>query len=133
MKSSYTREFGDPDLHYVETPVYSKKSASRESESIPVQLPSTIFAREYEGHVDPVSSSEPDDSSSNFDCEAWRSSVVRRSADKHWSRIIPVAFYMDGVQYGIRESFEGMYIRNLRTGIQYLVAILRYILSCKTH
>ena len=69
MKLFLGREFGDPDLHYVQTPLYKKQTASRVSESIPVQLPSTLFAKEFDGHEEPPSSCEPNSSSCNFDCE----------------------------------------------------------------
>ena len=77
LKLVLGREFGDQDLHYVQTPVYCKKTACRDSQSIPVHLPSAIFADEFEDHVEPNSSHEPESSSRNFDCDAWRASKLR--------------------------------------------------------
>ena len=129
LKLVLGREYHDPDLHYVATAAYDKKSASRASVKVPTHLPSQIFSRELEGHVEPTSSTEPLSSSSRFQCKAWLESEVRKSSDLHWSRIIPCSLYWDGFVYGVRESAVGVYIRNLRTNVQYLVAILRRRLS----
>ena len=131
LKLIMAREFGDPNLDYVETPVYLTKSASRSSVSMPVQLPSKIFQRELEGHVEPAATVEPQSSFANFDCEVWESNPLRQSTSLHWSRVIPVSLYLDGVQYGVRESFHGLYIRNLRSGVQHLMSIIRADLSSR--
>jgi hypothetical protein len=47
-----------------------------------------------------------------------------------WYRIVPGALYTDGVQYTNNDSFEGLYIRNLRSGVQELLSIFRSSLTC---
>lgn len=123
------REFGDPDLDYVSAPMYCKKSASRTSTRLAVQLPSKLFKDEFENHIEPTTDREPDESQCNFDCEAWATNSVRAQSSLHWSRIKPCSLYVDGVQYVVRESFQGMYLRDLRTGIQNLLCIIRLRLS----
>ena len=96
-----------------------------------MHLPS-IFSKELEGHVEPTGEGkegEPVSSSSRFQCKAWLDNQIKTSSDLHWSRVIPGALYWDGFLYGVRENAFGVYIRNLRTGVQYLVAILRRQLS----
>ena len=83
LKLVLARDFGDPDLDYVQTPIYTKRSASRSSISMPVQLPSKIFSRELEDHIDPTSSTEPDENACNFDCEMWRNSPLRKQTSVH--------------------------------------------------
>ena len=132
LKFILGREYGDPDLDYVETPVHSKQSSSRTSISMPIQLPSKIMQRELAGHIEPAERVEPQSSSCPFDCEAWEKSRLRKSTSLHWSRVVPVSLYVHGVQFGIRESFQGLCMRNLRTGVQTLVSIIRVFLSCKS-
>ena len=133
LKLRLGREYEAPGLYYVNTPLYNKKVAGRVSEKIPIHLPSDIFSREMEDHNDPASSIEPASSSSRFHCKAWVDSEVRKSSNLHWSRIIPCSLYWDGFAYGVRESAEGVYIRNLRTNEPFLVAILRRQLSSLNH
>lgn len=125
LKLVLGKEYIDPDLYYIDTPAYSKKSASRTSVRMPIELPSRIFSRELEGHEEPTSSTEPLSSSSRFECKAWLENETRKSSTLHWSRIIPCSLYWDGFLYGVRESAVGIYIRNLRTNVQHLMAIFR--------
>lgn len=129
LKLVLAREYTAPDLYYVKTPLYNKKAAARTTQQIPIHLPSEIFQRELEGQEQLISSTEPELSASKFQCKAWLDHEVRSSSNLHWSRIIPCSLYWDGFLYGVRESAVGVYIRNLRTGVQYLMAILRRQLS----
>ena len=131
LKLVLGREYKAPDLYYVKSALYNKKAAARISEQVPIHLPSEIFSKELGGQAQPTSSDETECSGSRFQCKAWRDHEVRRSSSIHWSKIIPCSLYWDGFLYGVRESAVGVYIRNLRTDAQYLVAILRRKLSLR--
>jgi hypothetical protein len=47
----------------------------------------------------------------------------------HFSRIVPASLYTDGVAYTKNDSFEGVSIRDLRSGDQELLSIVRLRLS----
>ena len=53
--------------------------------------------------------------------------VVKRAQNQgvHWSRVKPIALYTDGVQYSNNDSFNGIYMHDLRSGKKILFACLR--------
>jgi hypothetical protein len=117
------RDFKDPELHYVSAPMFNKITSERVNVDIPMHMPSAIFKDVFESHVEPTCE-EP--VLEELDCSKWRDNPVRKRHEKvHWSRIVPTALYWDGVQYTIRDSFFGLYIRDLRSSVSHLVVLVR--------
>ena len=67
--------------------------------------------------------------SGTMKCEAYaRHPVIDKqinSGQNHWSDVEVLSLFCDGVQYTKRDSFFGLYIRNMRTNIEEMVFIIR--------
>lgn len=116
FNATVNAEYRLPSLDYVETPLMLKKSCRRVTRPMPVRYAHRALAEDYVGHVEPTG----DDP---FVHEKWANHPVRRRAASlgiHWSRILPIQMYFDGVQYSSRDQFHGFFATNLRTGKQYL-------------
>ena len=122
------------DLVQCDTALWDKRACQRTSEAIPVRLPSQIFAEEM-AKVEESSlqlTQEPQESLDKFDCQAYFDHpVVQLGATKglHWTRVIPAALYIDGVAYTKHDAFHGFFLRDLRTGLSYLMVLLRNLIT----
>ena len=58
--------------------------------------------------------------------------IVLKGIDRgiHWSRILPIALYTDGVKYTTRDSFIAFYITDYRTQQMSLVSLFRKADCC---
>ena len=72
LKLVLGKEFVNPELYYVDVPVYDKQLSKRATTKIPLNLPSVIYQEKYASHVDPPIAEEPQSSISRFDCVPWR-------------------------------------------------------------
>lgn len=123
-KMILAREFSRPDLFNLKAPLYCKKDAHREMIDIPMRVAHATLDSAHDHHED----SDVIDMPSQFWHNAYiNHPVVRRELSKgtHWTRILPIALYWDGVKYTTRDSFVGFYFRDLRTGKQYLAMLVR--------
>ena len=126
IKHILARDFPDPDLVDVATPTWNKKTCERDSSSIPIQLPSSIYASQLEHtNTDSQAVEEPSELSAKYTCRAWLEHPVKAASSCHWSRVLPCSLYWDSTQYTIRDNFFGLFIRCLRSGNQELVFIVR--------
>ena len=76
------------------TTAHTKRGCVREQFPIPVQMPSTVLAKQFQGHV------EPDGADASVIATLFGDHpVVRESRARglHWSRIVPACVYWDGV------------------------------------
>jgi hypothetical protein len=123
------QKYPRPNLKTIEIAANSKHGCVREKINCPIRLPSQIFSESYSDaeHVEPpgcdpsVVSLFPNHP------------VVRRGLDAglHWSRILPLVLYTDGVKYSTRDSFVGFYVTNYRNMEMYLCALFRKEDACK--
>ena len=62
-------------------------------------------------------------------CGAYRDHPVIKEQihthETHWSNVEVLSLFCDGVSYTKRDSFFGLYIRNMRTGIEEMVFVIR--------
>lgn len=128
IKHILAKEFKDPQLTNIDVPVFNKKACQRDKVSTPMHLPSAIFEDQTGIFTDSnaLDTVEPKELQDKYRCQAWVDHPVKVQSTCHWSRIIPVSLYWDAAQYTIRDSYFGMFIRNLRTGDQELI----FIISC---
>ena len=88
--------FPEPNLTYIETPLYVKKEARRVREAVPVMLPSTLF-RDYVEKPEVLAKSE-----ANFalvkDLPAYVNHPVVKEASGQGLQVRPIALSWDGVQ-----------------------------------
>ena len=120
------RDYTDPELVYVQTPVMDKVLSSRVSATLPIRLPSAIFEKEYDQTHSEPSGEDPLVADNVLDQASFTEHpVVKQNANLHWSYILPIAMYFDGVSYTKNDTFWAFYVRNLRTGIQELCILIR--------
>lgn len=127
LKLVLGRTYERPVQHDVETPIYDKIMCARTSTQIPMRLPTQCLAEECS---DVLSKPEPsgEDTCVHAGIEKYKSHPVVQRAMRdnvHWSRVIPVAIYFDGVQYSKRDSFMVLQTRNLRTNESHLTCVIR--------
>ena len=126
LKMVLGKTYQRPVEYNVTTPIYDKILCRRTTHSMPVRLPTQCLCEDI---LDDASSSSLDaDNCPHAKTESYTNHpVVRKAQQKgvHWSKIIPVALYFDGVQYSKRDSFLGFFTRNLRSSESHLNAIIR--------
>ena len=123
------REFEDPTLTYVTTPLHDNKTNQRVEGRVPIHLPSNIFNGYDTG---PMPLIEPAAETTRFDCDRWETHALRQkavAAGMHYSKIMPVSLYWDGVQFQNRDSFFTICVRDLRTNVSHPIIFLREALS----
>ena len=123
---SLGKSFDEPELSYVDTPIHDKKADARCKFSVPMYLPSTEFRKQLLNHQEPATLE--DDMLAELGPTYVGSLAYRRALEErglHWSRIIPLSIYFDGVQYSKRDSFHGFYFRDLRKNETCLSFLLR--------
>jgi hypothetical protein len=103
------QKYPRPNLKTIQIPANAKKGAVRESMSCAIRLPSTILSEIYldANHIEP-----PGDDPSVLPLFADHP-VVRRGQQlgMHWSRLLPIVLYTDGVKYSTRDSFIVFFFR----------------------
>ena len=126
VKLMLGQNFTDPDLYYVKTPLFDKKTAERLETRVPVHLPSRIMLEQLESFAEPSETQEDACAHEHLDCRKWLDHPVRQRHKDLLpaSRIRPVALYWDSVQYNERDSFFGLYMRDLFTGVSHLMVIV---------
>ena len=74
-----------------------------------------------------ISKPDPLVESGLMQCEAYREHPVFQEhiPYKHWSNIEVLSLFCDGVSYTKRDSFFGLYVRNMRTGSEAMVFVVR--------
>ena len=130
VKHILARDYEDPDLVNVVAPAWNKKSCEREKGKIPIHLPSAIFSKEFAGDHVSLEREEPQDLQDKYACKAWLEHPLKVNNTGHWSRLVPCSLYWDAAQYSIRDNFFGLFMRNLRSGLQELLFIVRFKLIC---
>ena len=121
------RDFDDPELCYVSTPMYDKKNNQQAENRVPTHLPSRIFGAQFKDFQEPIELTEPAEEIARLDCPRWREHRVRQRvmSSHHWSRIVPAALYQDGVHFQNRDNFFTICVRDLRTNVSHVSIILR--------
>ena len=119
------QEFKDPNLYYVKSPLFNKHTGERVECNIPMHLPSAIFEEQFSSDTQSSETEQPTLEHLNF--SKWQDHPVRirHKGSVHWSRIRPVSLYWDGVQYTIRDTFFGLYMRDLITNVSHLIVLVR--------
>ena len=118
------KEIVDPDFHYVDTPINDKKTSVRRMDSIPMKL----AHEEINDHVVTLPRPTGDDPLELMRLPRVRHNpAVQRAFDAglHWHDVRPIVSYWDGVRYTTRESLEGFYILDVRSGRRYLCWLVR--------
>lgn len=128
-----SREFPKPNLYKAGAPQFDKHASSRQELPIVTRNPHEVLEEDYTDFNEVQGS---DDGVSKawwnvFDAHP----VVKQARERciHWSRIIPVALYWDGIMYTKNESSTCFYVHNLRTLKKYLFAVVRLGLSLHKH
>ena len=117
------KKFKKTNLRNLEVPAYTKKGCMRTKMNIAVRLPSVILAEKYDdlNHVEPAGA---DPSILSI---YGSHPVVKKGLETgiHWSRILALALYWDGVKYTSRDSFVGIFMTDYRTMEPALLALWR--------
>jgi hypothetical protein len=121
------KEFRSPDLDYVATPMFLKSHNRRKAVDQPVQYAYAAVAKDFDNHVEPLAVD-------TYQHPSFADHVVvkrARAANCHWSRVIPLQLFWDGVAYSSRDEFWSVYFTNLRSGKKWLSWIIRADDMCK--
>lgn len=126
MKFALAKEENLSDIIKVEAPVYDKKTVSRIPYQIPVRLPTAIVAPKHRNSPD-LPGEDPLVEEGTLDSPSLTEHIVykQQKARVHWSKMIPIVLYYDGVGYTKRDSFHGVYMRDLRTMEEHIIFLIR--------
>ena len=116
--------YPDPDLVYVDTPMFLKRDARRSVEQVPVLLPSTALTEFVTAEVS-RSTELSDATLRGLECYKSHPVVQRASRETPGTLVRPLALYWDGVQYSINDNFMGFYITDILSGQKFLSFLLR--------
>ena len=135
------KKLGNTDLTYVETPMYDKKACCRTKVMVPIVRPSEAVSEYFLGHtgacgVNDHTEELPDvphvDMASLPPAQRDHDVVKHALANgTHPTRIRRLGIFMDAVGFTQSESFEGLFVNDLDTGMRWLVAVLRKAEMCK--
>ena len=103
----------------VRVPAYSKIACTRMTSDIACQRPKQRMHDDYMGVVD-AAGDDPLVGIGFSDFENHPARIRALAQGIHWSKIIPIAMYWDGVRYTKHENFEAFYWQDLRTQVRYL-------------
>lgn len=120
--------YPDPDLVYVDTPMFLKRDARRSVEQVPVLLPSTALTEFVTAEVS-RSTELSDATLRGLECYKSHPVVQRASRETPGTLVRPLALNWDGVQYSINDNFMGFYITDILSGQKFLSFLLRQFLS----
>lgn len=130
LKFALAKGDENEDLLEVTTPIFDKRNARRESFQMPVRLPTSILKKACQTIVEPAGPDPLIDGT--LSCPAFLDHPVRKAYMNklHWSRIRPTSIFFDGVSYTKNDQFYGLYIRDLRTGEEEVVFLVRSLALC---
>ena len=123
-----SEKYPKPVLKTIQVAARTKKGCVREKVNCAIRLPSQILSELYHDttHVEPTGN-DPSILSLYPNHP-----IVLKGIDRgiHWSRILPIALYTDGVKYTTRDSFIAFYITDYRTQQMSLVSFSRKADCC---
>ena len=122
--------YPDPDLHYVDTPMFVKRDARRSVEKVPILLPSTAMREFLPPEVTKATELTGDATLRGLECYSCHPTVQSASRGSPSTVVRPLALYWDGVQYSINDSFMGFYVTDVLSEQKFLSFILRRALCC---
>ena len=129
VKVVLAREFPAPPMYHVDVPVYEKLSCARNLLDIPLRLPTQAISEILDGAGEP---SDMVDHSAEMWGELFTEHpVVQDAINKGipWHKIRPLGLYTDAVPFTKNESFVGISIHDLRSGIKILCCTIRPCLT----
>ena len=119
LGKKYTR----PNVKTIMVAACRKKGCVREKIPCPIRLPTQIMSETYAiaDHID-----KPGEDPSVLRLFG-NHPVVKHGFEQklHWSRILPLVLYWDGVMYTKRDSFLGLSVTDYRTMKSSLIALFR--------
>jgi len=118
----------EKDLLWVDIPCYRPFDAGRYVRQVPVFPPHEILAEECAGDKGLIRQLK-----GSVDAGEWppcyHSHPVVQQAKP--AIAIPIAIYIDGIQFTRRDNILGVFCNNLATGVHHLVAVLRKSWMCR--
>ena len=102
-------QHGLPKLLPVDVPMYAKRSCKRDMYTVYMRLPTETLNDEYAERGLP-SGVENEPLPGYLEHEVWQKHKDRL----HWSRIVPLSLYWDGVKYSTRDNVIAFYFSDLR-------------------
>jgi hypothetical protein len=133
------REFGDPSLSYISTPMYDKRNACRSNVMVPIMRPTEAMSQYLLGHQNAVDANDlqaplplafPD---AAWTPEELSNQVIQDGLAKgfHLSRLRRVGIFMDDAGFTKNESFHAIYLNDVSSSVRFLLAILRKAEICQ--
>lgn len=131
VKLTVAKDIPDPDMLYVQTVAFIKSENRRGTTSQPIRTPSNVF-EQYVNEPTvlqqrPLRQSYLEDLGDKF----YQHPLTRKALQKKvpLERIRPVGIYFDGVQYTNNDSFLGISVNDILTGLSFLCVLIRATLS----
>ena len=120
------KEFPEPDLFYVQVPLFEKRQSRRVSEPIPMMLPSTLL-KNYVFRPEVLAKDEANFCKMVQGLPSYENHpvVCRARAAGQKSLVRPLGLYWDGVRYSVHSSFTGFYITDILSGQKFVSFLLR--------
>ena len=117
------RKYVLPKLKYIDVPAHTKRGCVRQDMRVPVRLPTDILSEAHGGQTAPSGDDPCADVMNVFADHP----VVRqaRIGGLHWSQVLIVCLYWDGVQYTTRDNFLAFYLNDMRTNKIHLLFLYR--------
>jgi hypothetical protein len=125
VKAVLESDFGLPVLYSCRMPVFDKIQCHRSVMDVPLKLPSTVVSEIVAADVTCDTGADPNEM-------FWGTSYsehpeVRKAVQSgmSWTRIRPLGLYTDAVPYTNNDTFIGVWVHDLRSGIKEMCAIAR--------
>jgi len=112
------------EMYKIEVPQHSKYDLSGTPHAMVVRPPHEELTKEVEKDSALLDPLEGEEWAQNYH----QHPVVLRNPGR---KILPYAFYLDGISFGVRDSLLGLFVYNLRSKTRHLCAILRRSHMCQ--
>ena len=114
--------FPEPDVTYIDTPLFLKREVRRVNEKVPMMLPSKLFELFVEKPEVMSKSAKRYELFTGLPC--FEEHPVVLNARSQGIPVRPIALYWDGVSYSVHDSFTGFFVTDLLSEQKFLSFLL---------
>ena len=114
--------FPEPDVTYIDTPLFLKREVRRVNEKVPMMLPSKLFELFVEKPEVMSKSAKRYELFNGLPC--FEEHPVVLNARSQGIPVRPIALYWDGVSYSVHDSFTGFFVTDLLSEQKFLSFLL---------
>ncbi|CAE6971965.1 unnamed protein product [Symbiodinium sp. CCMP2592] len=121
--------YPEPDVTYINTPLFMKRETRRVNERVPMMLPSKLFELFVEKPEVLSKSEKRYEFFNGLSC--FEQHPVVSQARSQGIPVRPIALYWDGVRYSVHDSFTGFFVTDLLSEQKFLSFLLSGLDMCQ--